>query len=345
MLAFACPVCDRLVTFESIECLHCSSELGFDPSRQEMASLDAESSTRLYRCANAQLAACNWLMRGDGELCASCTLTRTRPNDADGDGLRGFAAAESAKRRLLFELADLELPIVGWTEEPGGLAFDMLSSEGTAVTTGHADGVITLDLDETDPAHRERMRVRLGEPYRTVLGHLRHEVAHYYQPILVPENTPVEVRCREVFGDERDDYQDAMDRYYAVGAPPGWQQRFVSAYATMHPWEDWAETFAHYLHIRDTLQTAAAYGVRVEGPSIPTADSAPLHAEPSGTPTDIRAMLQAWLPMTYALNAISRSMGALDIYPFVLSSAVEAKLAFIDSLVRARASERSGRRG
>jgi hypothetical protein len=195
--------------------------------------------------------------------------------------------------------------------------------------------VITLDLDETDPAHRERMRVRLGEPYRTVLGHLRHELGHYYQPILVPEGTSAQERCREIFGDDREDYQEAMDRYYAAGAPSRWEQTHVSAYASMHPWEDWAETFAHYLHARDTLQTAAAYGVRIDGPSVDAADSAPLHSTPSQAGSNVREMLQAWIPLTYALNAISRSMGALDLYPFILSPAIEAKLEFIDSLVLA----------
>ncbi len=337
MLAFACPVCERLVTFESTTCLNCGSELGYDSSRRAMVSIGAGGSENpSRRCANAQLAACNWLVAAEGELCASCVLTRTRPNDADVRGLGGFAAAEAAKRRLLFELIDLGLPVEGWNEREGGLAFDLLSSEQAAVTTGHADGVITLDLDETDPAHRERMRVRLGEPYRTVLGHLRHEIAHYYQPILVGEGSAAEQRCREIFGDEREDYQEAMDRYYESGAEAGWEQRYVSAYATMHPWEDWAETFAHYLHVRDTLQTAAAYGVRVEGPSIETADKAPLHSRPEHTEDDIATLLEAWIPMTYALNAISRSMGAPDLYPFVLSAEIEAKLAFIDGLVRAR---------
>ncbi len=200
------------------------------------------------------------------------------------------------------------------------------------MTTGHAGGLITLDLNEADPAHRERMRMHLGEPYRTVLGHLRHEVGHYYQPILLGDDWAQE-RCRELFGDERENYKQAMDRYYETGAPADWERRFVSAYATMHPWEDWAETFAHYLHIRDTLQTAAAYGVRVDGPSIPTADRAPLHSEPEDAPDDVRAMLEAWLPMTYALNAISRSMGMPDLYPFVLSREVEMKLAFIHARV------------
>jgi hypothetical protein len=299
-----------------------------------MRAVGAGEACALFRCSNALVAGCNWLVEDENGLCASCALTRTRPNDADGAGLGGFASAEAAKRRLLFELEDLGLPIVGWHEQPGGLAFDLLSSESTAVTTGHADGVITLDLEETDPARRERMRVRLGEPYRTVLGHLRHEIAHYYQPILAGSGTPAEARCRELFGDEREDYQQAMDRYYETGPPTGWEQRFVSAYATMHPWEDWAETFAHYLHICATLQSAAAYGVRVDGPSIPLADSAPLHSEPTDTAADVSAMLEAWIPMTYALNAISRSMGALELYPFILTAEIAAKLALIDALVK-----------
>jgi hypothetical protein len=334
MLAFACPVCERLVTFESSVCLNCASQLGYDPSTQAIREVNPSGAETLLRCANAQLAACNWLVTRPDELCASCVLTRTRPHDGDESGLGGFAAAEAAKRRLLFELDDLRLPVVGWHQRPGGLAFDLLSSRYAPVTTGHADGLITLDLDETDPAHRERMRVRLQERYRTVLGHLRHEIGHYYQPILIASDTPEELRCRELFGDEREDYQQAMDHHYEHGPPPDWQQRFVSAYASMHPWEDWAETFAHYLHLRDTLQTAAAYGVRVQGPAIDTADPAPLHSEPEHAREDIHSLLKAWIPLTYALNAISRSMGAPDLYPFVLSPQIEAKLAFIHAFVR-----------
>lgn len=335
MLAFTCPVCERLVTFESTDCLYCASDLGYDPVSRAMVAVGSRS-TGAGRCANALLAACNWVAR-DGELCASCRLTRTRPNDSDERGLGGFAAAETAKRRLLFELADLGLPIVGWQDGEDGLAFDLLSSELAAVTMGHAEGIITLDLDETDPAYRERMRVRLGEPYRTVLGHLRHEIAHYYQPILVLPGTAEEWRCREIFGDHREDYQQAMDRYYAAGAPAEWEQRFVSAYATMHPWEDWAETFAHYLHLRDTLQTVAAYGVRVDGPAVATTDALPLSSRPREALGDLASMLRSWLPLTYALNAISRSLGSADLYPFVLTPDIEVKLAFIDELVRARA--------
>jgi hypothetical protein len=216
----------------------------------------------------------------------------------------------------------------------GGLAFDLLSSAHGPVTTGHADGVITVDLDEADPARREQRRLELDEPYRTLLGHLRHEIAHYFQPLLVSDGTRVQARCRELFGDDREDYDAAMDRHYAGGPPRDWPERFVSAYATMHPWEDWAETFAHYLHIRDVLQTAIAYGVSVSGPQVLAADGAPLYSYPAAAPDDFAAMLDAWLPLTYALNAINRSIGDDDLYPFVLSPVVIAKLDFIDGLVR-----------
>jgi hypothetical protein len=335
MLTFACPVCERLVTFESSVCLHCGSGLGFDISQQSVRALTpADAGENVARCVQSSRIGCNWLASGEGELCSSCQLTRTRPNDGDDSAIAELAVAEAAKRRLLFGLAELGLPVTGWYERPGGLGFDLLSSAQTKVVTGHADGIITLDLDETDPAHREQMRVRLGEPYRTVLGHFRHEIGHYFQPILVPAQSSAEARCRELFGDDREDYQSAMDQYYEAGAPAGWEQRFVSAYATMHPWEDWAETFAHYLHIRDALETAAAYGVRSDGPSIETADSAPLESSPAEATQDIRAMLNAWLPLTYALNAVNRSMGTGDLYPFVLTAEIEDKLAFIDSLVR-----------
>jgi hypothetical protein len=201
--------------------------------------------------------------------------------------------------------------------------------------TGHADGVITLDLAEADPASRERRRTALEEPYRTLLGHLRHEIGHYYQPILAPAGSPERAACRARFGDDRAEYAAALKRHYETGPPANWRQSFVSAYATMHPWEDWAETFAHYLHIRDALQTAAAHGLRVDGPDIPTTDEAPLHGEPVAG-GDLRTLLDAWLPLTYALNAINRSMGADDLYPFVISAPAQDKLALVHRLVTQR---------
>jgi hypothetical protein len=236
--------------------------------------------------------------------------------------------AEGAKRRLLFELGELGLPV------GAELRFDLLSSARGPVTTGHADGLVTLDLAESDDAHRERMRQELGEPYRTLLGHFRHEVGHYYWTVLAPDE-PRRERARALFGDERADYAAALERHYAQGAPPDWSERHVSAYATMHPAEDWAETFAHYLHIRDTLQTAAAHRVRVLGPEA-VARVGPVDAlvsVPREEPRAFDEILQSWLPLTYALNALNRSMGRDDLYPFVLTEPVVAKLALVHDLV------------
>ncbi len=333
MLAFACPVCGRLVTFESSRCLHCHAWLGFDWDDSRLVDIDHAEDR--FHCANVRIAACNGVTSAPGTLCAACLLTRTRPADTDLDAMGGFATAEAAKRRLLFSLLELSLPVIGFRDRPGGLAFDFLSSAGGPVTTGHANGVITLDLSETDPAEREERRIALGEPYRTTLGTMRHEIGHYYQSILAPEGSATRDRCRELFGDDRADYQAALKRHYADGPPAGWKRSFVSAYATMHPWEDWAETFAHYLHITDTAETAAAYGLRVDGPLVPTTDAHTLDSRPTLGSGAFDDLLDAWLPLTYALNAINRSMGVRDLYPFVITAGVRAKLSFVADVVGA----------
>ena len=346
MRAFTCNTCGQLVFFENTTCLTCGSELGFWWPDRELLTLERHGDkldpigepggvpAGLSRCANRDLASCNWLVERDGELCFSCTLTRTRPRDDDARGLREFRIAENAKRWLLFELGELDLPVIGWREREGGLAFDLLSSEAEPVTTGHSNGVITLDLAESDDARRIARREQLAEPYRTVLGHLRHEIGHYYWPILVDDAARL-ARSRELFGDERADYDAALERHYSHGPPPGWRERFVSAYATMHPSEDWAETFAHYLHIRDGLQTAASYRVRVLGPETAPPPRAISDLSRDGTDAvdDFGRLLAEWLPLTYALNAINRSIGRADLYPFVLSPPVIEKLAFADDLV------------
>ena len=216
-------------------------------------------------CANLNVAGCNWLVpAGQPLLCRSCSLTRTRPNDGDS-ALPAFAEAEAAKRRLVVELVELSLPINDRIADPErGLTFDLLSSEQEPVITGHDDGVITLDLAEGDDVHREQLRVSMDEPYRTLLGHFRHETGHYFFFVLA-ETGPARTEFEVLFGDPDLDYQAAIDRHYSQGAPDGWEQNYVSSYATMHPAEDWAETFAHYLHIRDTIDTAAAFGLAPAG--------------------------------------------------------------------------------
>jgi hypothetical protein len=332
MRSFACGHCGQLLFFENFVCLNCQTPQGFVPDRMELVALEAEN-TALHRCLNTEAANCNWMVGRVDSLCRSCELTRTRPNTSDADGMREFALAEAAKRRAIFQLLDLRLPGV----EPAELHFDLLSSSAGPVTTGHADGVITVDLAESDDARRELRRQELDEPYRTMLGHLRHELGHFFQPRLVTGELQWE-RCRALFGDEREDYQQALERHYEQGGPPDWDQHFVSDYATMHPWEDWAETFAHYLHIRDTLQTAAEYGVTVDGPRAVKGD-ATLTADPRPIAGDqsFGELLENWLPLTYALNAVNRSMGRDDLYPFTLAGPVIEKLSFVHERVLAAA--------
>jgi len=331
--AFSCDNCGQLVFFENSLCLRCSRALGFVPDRLEMVVFDPSGDDGLRPCANATLAECNWLLAANdrGSLCLSCGLTRTRPADADAAGLAAFAKAEAAKRRLIFQLLDLRLPI------GGELTFDLLSSYTGPVVTGHDQGVITIDLAESNDARREQRRAELGEAYRTMLGHFRHEISHYYWPLLVEQAGQL-TAWRELFGDERENYERAIQRHYELGPPADWSERHVSAYATMHPWEDWAETFAHYLHIRDSLQTASEFGLMVAGP-VATDDDSLAALPPADTgeqPFD--AVIEAWLPLTYALNAVNRSMGRDDLYPFTLAPAVIAKLAFVHHCVRSRTS-------
>ena len=340
MRDFTCPNCGQRLAFENSVCLSCGSALGFSlddmallviASGQDSEHGGAVDSSQYHLCANRHVAACNWLVKvnpGMGavaELCASCTLTRARPNDADSAALAAFAAAEQAKRRLVVELIDLKLPIVSRDQDPQyGLAFDLLSSESEKVVTGHDNGVITLDLAEGNDVHREQLRIAMDEPYRTLLGHFRHEIGHYYCYRLLGTSADYPARFRELFGDPDTDYQEALDRHYNQGSPPGWKNNYVSSYATTHPVEDWAETFAHYLHIRDTLDTSAAFGLAPSGATFERRVRGP-----SGFDT----IIDMWLPLSWALNMVNRSMGRGDLYPFVLPKPVLDKMRFIHTLI------------
>ncbi len=336
MRDFICPKCGQHLAFENSVCLSCNSRLGF--SLTDMAFLVIESgdegsqsgfvdADEYQLCANLYLAECNWLVEKAPvrKLCTSCALTRTRPNDADTKALAAFAVAERAKRRMIAELVEMKLPIVGRDEDPNyGLAFDLLSSENEKVFTGHANGVITLDLAEGDDVHREQLRVSMDEPYRTLLGHFRHEIGHYYYYRLVDPVPDYKKTFGELFGDPDADYQAALDRHYQNGPPPDWETDYVSSYATMHPAEDWAENFAHYLHILDTLDTAAAFSI---APAAATFERKVLG------PSGFDQIIDMWLPLAWSLNMINRSMGKEDLYPFVLPTAVLDKMRFIHTVV------------
>ncbi|MBJ7331683.1 MAG: putative zinc-binding metallopeptidase [Solirubrobacteraceae bacterium] len=318
MRTFACGRCGRRLFFENSQCLACGAEQSFDPSTRELVVNEDE----FPRCLNVGLIGCNWLADAPGRLCPSCALTAERPPTDDTQAIENFMGAEAAKRRLLFELGELGLPVKSASEQEGGLEFKLLSSEHEHVTTGHASGVITLDLAEVDDAHREEMRAQMSEPYRTVLGHFRHEIGHYYWPVIVG-GTELEDECRALFGDDREDYGEALERHYENGPPANWMDDHVSAYATMHPAEDWAETFAHYLHINDSVQTAEAYDVRFAGAPSPSADA----------PFD--GILRSFFALQAPLNGMARSLGLDDPYPFVIGQPVVEKLHFVDRAVRA----------
>jgi hypothetical protein len=336
MRDFHCPNCGQRLTFENSTCLACGSPLGF--SLDDMALLvistgdDADhagfvSAGEYELCANRHLAKCNWLVPINRPrlLCASCVLTIERPNDADTAGLVDFARAEAAKRRLVAELHELKLPIIGREQDPDyGLAFRLLSSAHETVLTGHEDGVITIDLAEGDDVHREQLRVEMDEPYRTLLGHFRHEIGHYYYYRLISPSTDYLARFNGLFGDPDADYQEALDRHYREGPPEGWKKQYVSSYATMHAAEDWAETFAHYLHIRDSLDTSAWSGL---APATATFD------RPVLGPSAFQTIIEMWLPLSWSLNMVNRSMGHDDLYPFVLPTKVLEKMKFIHTVI------------
>jgi hypothetical protein len=353
VLAFTCDSCGQKVFFDNDECLRCGSPLGYVPTSGSVVALAQVGPNRLVeladpdeiwqRCATSPVTGCNWLVpEGDPVPCRSCALTRTRPADDDVEGIRELVRAEGAKRRLIFQLDELELPITPRNElTESGLAFDLLSSTSQKVITGHDEGVITLDLAEADDEHREQLRLHLNEPYRTLLGHFRHEIGHYYWPILVDRTHEID-ECRDLFGDERADYAEAIKRHYQSDAESTeWQSDFISRYATMHPFEDWAETFAHYLHMLDTLQTAESFGLRGPGPSEEDEPRVTFDATRPDHSSSFEDLVEHWLEMTYALNQVSRSMGRDDLYPFVLPPTVIKKMAFVDSVVRTSQSQAS----
>lgn len=332
MRDFLCPNCGQRLAFENSLCLRCGSSLGFELGARDFVMVGEDGRTREQpprtMCANLNIASCNWVVpvdAGDG-LCRSCSLTRTRPSDLDLVALPEFAEAEAAKRRLVLELSEVKLPITDREHDPdAGLCFDLLSSQHEQVMTGHDNGVITLDLAESDDVHREQLRVSMDEPYRTLLGHFRHEIGHYYFMVLAEQGEP-RAAFERLFGDPDASYQDALDRHYSKGSPAGWEQTYVSSYATMHPAEDWAETFAHYLHIRDTIDTAAAFGFAPAGATL---------EHPLAGDTGFDRIIELWLPLSWSLNMLNRSMGHDDLYPFVLPPAVLEKMRLVHKLIAA----------
>lgn len=355
MRVFNCDHCGHLVFFDSVQCLHCGSALAFLPDELTMAALApapqdgpdlwrrlgardaAQYGGRLYRlcCNHTEHEACNFAVPSSdySELCVSCRQTRILPDLSDPANLRRWKQIEAAKRQLFYTLARLGLePVPG----RAGPVFEFLADlpGGPAILTGHQGGTITLNVAEADDDERARRRIALGEPYRTLIGHLRHESGHFYWDQLVREGDRLEA-FRSLFGDERQDYAAALDAHYARGGSGNdWFLNHVSAYAAAHPWEDWAETWAHYLHMVDLLETAASYQIAV---TVPDPQMALRHhvTDPFATShPDFQDMVRQWVPLTLMLNSLNRSLGQDDAYPFALSSGAMVKLRFVHDLVQ-----------
>jgi hypothetical protein len=355
MKLFECQNCGQPLYFENTTCESCGLRLGYLPEREVVTALEevdgslralAAPGEQYQFCANARHNVCNWLVNSDQAevFCAACRHNRTIPDLTNSENLLHWRKLEFAKHRLFYTLMRLRLPLATRLEDPNGLAFDFLSnpigaSEAQSrVMTGHASGLITLNVAEADDPERERQRKSMGEPYRTLLGHFRHETAHYYWDRLVADSPRID-DFRRLFGDEREDYEASLQRYYANGPMPDWPERFVTSYASSHPWEDFAETWAHYFHMIDTLETAFAFGLRLRPKVAKGADlSTAVDFDPYVSEMD--RIIDAWLPLTFAANSLNRSMGQPDLYPFIVPPPVIWKLTLIHDLIHAAGSGR-----
>jgi hypothetical protein len=339
MHRFHCDRCGHEAGFTAQRCSACDAPLGYVPEQRTIRALTpagdpavfrADGHGRhLWRCLNASWG-CNWMLPAAAgtEWCRSCQLTRGRPDETRPVALAAWMAAEAAKRRLVNQLDQLALPFeIRSTAQPDGLAFDLVHLPGKGGITGHLDGIVTLDLAETDDLHRDDLRRRLGEPFRTVIGHLRHEIGHYFWGRLVGQSDDL-VRFRRLFGDERADYRSAVESYYSGGNAAWDRTRFVTSYAASHPLEDWADSFAHYLHIIDAIDTAVAHDL------VPPASAAILDTDTIST-LDFERVLDAWRPVNSAVNAIAETLGAPVVYPFEPTGVVVDKLAFVHQQIAA----------
>lgn len=354
MKLFACPACQQTVHFENSQCTKCHHQLAYLPDRATMTALEAvegdvegrfvalglPAGQGYYRrCGNQiEYDACNWALpesESQQRFCLACRLNEVIPNLEDSNAKQAWIKLEQSKRRLIYTLLQLGLPVQSRAADPErGLAFAFKQDQPgeERVYSGHDHGLITINIAEADSPFREKTRLELGESYRTLLGHFRHEIGHYYWERLVAQGPHLEP-FRKLFGDERASYEEAITTHYQNGAPRDWPSRFVSSYASMHPWEDWAESWAHYLHMVDTLDTARSFGLALR----PQAGLGDRHKLEVGTRRldfdafdDLEA---AWVPLTVALNSLNRSMGLPDSYPFVLPEPALRKIRFVHDVI------------
>jgi hypothetical protein len=346
MKLFSCDNCGQLLFFENSHCEKCGYKLGFLPEQLKLVALVEENKehytiwgnkngTKYCYCKNHQYNVCNWIIPEDNtsSFCFACSFNRTIPDINNSEYRLRWNTIENAKHRLIYTLLNLKLPLFNKSvDQEKGLLFDFLANDENSkqrILTGHDNGLITINISEADDIEREMARKSMDEVYRTVLGHFRHEVGHYYWDRLI-NNTDNLNEFRSLFGDETKDYGEALKEHYSKGTPTSWNDKFISAYATMHSWEDWAETWAHYLHIIDTLETAYSFGLSVH-PGV-AGNAGLVHADININPyqaSDFNKVLDLWFPLTFALNSLNRSMGLRDPYPFIIPAKVREKLLFI----------------
>lgn len=354
MHTFQCTCGGRLF-FNNTVCIGCGSEVGWCEACYSVSALTPEGAG--YRCANpkcgaavvkchnyAAEAVCNRVFAPPvidasastvvaddtatadviapaPPLCKACRTNDVIPDLAIDGNRERWAKLELSKRRLLVELDELQLRYapedVHPDERPLRFAFQA-STEEEQVYTGHADGLITINLVETDSVERERMRRAMHEPHRTLIGHYRHEIGHYFWMTLVEGRD--EAACIAVFGDHKNPpYGDALKKYYETGPAPNWQSSFVSAYATAHPWEDFAETWGFYLDMWAVVTTMHHHlpGIAVDPRTLP-----------------VEAIVRTYQQIGVFFNEVNRTMGLRDLVPEIITPEVVKKLAYIHALIR-----------
>lgn len=355
MKTFNCQ-CGNTLHFGNSQCVSCSLMLGFIPEDAQLSAfttnqygnLQASSNGKLYRkCKNySDYDVCNWMVPLDDnqDYCLSCSLNEVIPDLTDTDNLKLWYRMEQAKRRLLYALLRLKLPLKSKSDDQEkGLGFSFLKDETqdqfgneltikNFVSTGHAAGLITINLNEADHSARIEMREKMKERYRTLLGHFRHESGHYYWDRLIAKSDKLD-EFRELFGDERLDYVQSMKTYYENGPASNWQNVWISAYASMHPWEDWAETWAHYLHMIDTLETANDFDFSIAGNKIANPIPNEGWLDQVYTATSFTHLFNDWCQLTKVLNGLNQSMGLDEAYPFVIPLSALDKLRFVHQVV------------
>ncbi|WP_178988557.1 zinc-binding metallopeptidase family protein [Winogradskyella schleiferi] len=345
MKIFQCGNCKSSLFFENYSCDNCGQLTGYRASDRMMLSFSPDIATLIsdrdhkeYKyCKNKEYNVCNWVIEKDDleDYCSACQLNRTIPNlsNANSDNFDNWKNLEVAKHRLIYQLQKIGLSLPSKLQNEDGLCFDFVEKLGNPkIMTGHADGVITILIKEGNSVSREQARKDMTEPYRTLVGHLRHEVGHYFWDRLVRDNPKVLAEFRTIFGNEELDYSQALQTYYKEGAPKDWQKSYISEYATSHAWEDWAETWAHYLHIMDMVETAYFFRLNVKPKFNNKALTTKVSFDPY-TKYNFDVIVRMCVPLSLAVNSINRAMGIPDVYPFVISSVIIEKLRFIHQLL------------